>query len=725
MKSLEVLLIILKKRTDEPSIQTPSEKVVPKSNLGNVDTKIDQNERGNASESVAEDGGEKGPGGAELHTHSIQKLKDRVSGLEERLRQAGLLEKLEDQNNANVLVDRMDSLEKRLVLGDRISSMEKRLEDAGHLEDKPAPDKSRVPAIAQLHYVEWSSFKNKLSEEERTYAIEVLIGGAKYYYQRSEEERKSKQRLKDLGSDRDQPITNIAKSIPLPERIRINSKPILLIMNEIDPEDRSESPMVILRPFKPLIYHEARIREVFQRLTTKWGDAERETPTDQPVKSTMTKNADNSTTPAVSNGAVGQSTAGNDAQSQIETVLDDIMDSDQATVTTSDEGVTRRDSISAPSIAKTLPPSLLSTNESIVQTPIIKAENHASNATAKSVSKSTLNEETDDLSDSVEALRDLRCLIEFIDLELKPVADSYRDGTCQKIAFSDLWYLFKPGDLLYSPLGKDAAYPLWAKTVPQKPNDRFQEVFRVVCTAGGRPHLQPSTVTYLNTGQRSTVNAFVISAYWVDFSGTQFGSRIFTFFLIPFEGEREITSLQCYPLSHTSKADDLKSKWTARGEAFREYITFKYKYYTGKSLTCRPDGTRRSENEYPKHAENIDSQVIVDFGEALAAYPGWKTFRSSHTFTHDDAPGELLEDYPTSYWKDSYGKVLDEELDDEIYEDMHIDTKLMEEYIEHDPLLRDHPQTSPTGNADLDEKYLVLLPNRVFAFVMKTRKWCK
>lgn len=708
---------------DEPSVQTPSEKVVPESNPENVDTKIDQNEGGNASGSVAEDGVEEASGGAKVHAHSIQKLKDRVSGLQERLRQAGLLEKLEDQNDTNVLVNRMDSLEKILELGDRINSMERKLEEPEHLEDKPSPDKSRLPAIPQLHYVEWSSFKNKSSEEERTYAVEVLIGGAKYYHQRSEEERKSKQRLKDHGSDRDQPITEISKSKSLPERIRINSKPILLIMNEIDPEDRSERAVVMLRPFKPLIYHEARIREVFQRLEAKWGDAERETPTDQAVNSTITTNAGNSTTPAVVNGAVGPFTAKNDAQSKTETVSDDIMDSDQVTVTTSDERVTRRDSISAPPILKTLPLSLLSTNESIVQSPMIEAENHVSEATPESVSKSTRNEETEDLTDSVEALRDIRCLIEFIDLELRPVVDSYRDGTCQKIVFSDLWYLFKPGDLLYSPLGKDNSEDYWEENHPQKPSDRFQEAFRVVCTAGGRPHLEPSTVTYLNTGQKSTVNAFVISVYWVDFSGTQLGSRGFNFFLIPFEGEREINSLQCYPLRHASNAGELKSKWTARGEAFREYMTFKYKYYTGKSLTCRPDGIRRSEDEYPKHAENIDSQVVVDFGEALAAHPGWKTFGGNLTLTDDDAPGELFEDYPTSYWKDSYRKVLDEERDDEIYEDMHIDTKLMEEYTQHDPLRRDHPQTVPTRNGDLDEKYLVLLPNRVFAFVMKTRKW--
>ena len=77
------------------------------------------------------------------------------------------------------------------MLADRIDSLESRLEEVGHLTNKPEPEKARVPTIPQLHYVGWSEFKNKLVGESKIYAIDVLIGGAKYYYQRSEEERKS------------------------------------------------------------------------------------------------------------------------------------------------------------------------------------------------------------------------------------------------------------------------------------------------------------------------------------------------------------------------------------------------------------------------------------------------------------------------------------------------------------------------------------------------------
>ena len=107
----------------------------------------------------------------------------------------------------------------------------------GRLKDKSEPDKPRLPAIPRLHYVEWPDFKNKMAGEEKVYTMEVLVGGAKYCHQLSEEERKNKQRLK--GHSSDLPITEAAKLTSMPERIRINSKLILAIMNEIDPTDRS------------------------------------------------------------------------------------------------------------------------------------------------------------------------------------------------------------------------------------------------------------------------------------------------------------------------------------------------------------------------------------------------------------------------------------------------------------------------------------------------------
>lgn len=713
---------------------------------------------------MADDQAEEAQGAVKAHTVSLLELQDRLYGLEQRLRQAGLLEKPQGQSQSMATPEKKlssettkatavtksrssrDETREKEELGqiqasqkagdgsetsvqtllDRINSLERGLEEGGRLKDKSATDKPRLPAIPQLHYVEWSEFKNKLAGEDQIYAIEVLIGGAKYYHQRSEEERKNKQKLKDRSNDPDQAIIDHRKSASLPERIRINSKPLILIMNQTDPTNRSENPIVMLRPFKPLMYHEVRIREVFQRLSEKWGTMDLEALTDRLGKHTVGKESGDSPGPAVLDEAIASISAESEDQDKGKTAPDRLPNSEHVIVMSPDATVTGRHSINSPSTAKPPQSSLPIANKSTEQSATMESEK--SSPKAVSESKNPHKEETEDLTDSLEAFRDLRCLIELIDVELKPVADSYRDMTRQKIPFCDMWLLFKPGDLLYSPLGsKQASDNIYidGRPYPQKPDDRFQEVFRICCTTGGRNHLEETNQNFSGLGHKGKINAFLVSTYWVDFNATRFTSRAFVFYMVPFSGERDITSLQCYPLRYVPKADEMKAKWKARGDAFREYTTFKYRYYTGKTLTCAPDGYHGSKDEYPKHAENIESQVVVDFSQALEAYPGWRTSGNNVTLGPEDAPGELSENYPTSYWKDSYRKILDEEIDDDIYDDDHIDIKLLEEYIEIDSLLRDHPQTSPAGNGALDENHLILLPNRVFAFVMKNRKWGK
>ena len=64
---------------------------------------------------------------------------------------------------------------------------------SSNIQNSEAPEKILRPPtriIPQLKYVVWHEFKNKLANEEEAYAIEVLIGGARYYHQRVEEEKK-------------------------------------------------------------------------------------------------------------------------------------------------------------------------------------------------------------------------------------------------------------------------------------------------------------------------------------------------------------------------------------------------------------------------------------------------------------------------------------------------------------------------------------------------------
>ena len=333
--------------------------------------------------------------------------------------------------------------------------------------------------------------------------------------------------------------------------------------------------------------------------------------------------------------------------------------------------------------------------------------------------------ESQDDTDSVDAFRELRCLIEFIDNELTTVVEDFKARRRKTVYFSDLWYLFRPGDLLYTPLSKksdtgiarsmDVDLPLGVR----KSGARFQEVWRIDATGNGRPNLRG--LTNEDPWARE-INPFVLHGYYVDLTYMHtYATNMYWFKIETFTGQRDISALPFYPLEYVANADHLRSKWKARGEAFREFHTFVHKYYIGRSLTSHPNGDCPAKDDLPYHAENINSQVVVDFKEAFAANPGWQPYGDSDP-PINIALAEFQESYDTSFWSDLNRKVLHVSSSDHIYRDCNIDFKLTEEQRLHDTIMR-NKRDILYEHSELSDEHLILLPNRVFAFVLRNRKF--
>ena len=252
------------------------------------------------------------------------------------------------------------------------------------------------------------------------------------------------------------------------------------------------------------------------------------------------------------------------------------------------------------------------------------------------------------------------------------------------------------------------------------PKERIQDVWKIVGTGSGRANLLAPKKS--DTEKMRRINFFVVEATYYDFNGERFDMITFTHRMPPFEGTRDITSLEFYPLKFAPEREQLRSTWLRRGRMFKDLITPKHKYYFGKSLTCHPDGYRQQEDELPKHAENIDSQVIVDFLEGVAENPGW-----SPRFTYP--PGmtiffrELIEDYPLSWWGDRLHNKLEFQKAESIYKDHSIDDKIFDACTGKDELTRTQTDLAVLEGGELSEEGLMLLPNRVLGFVMKKRKF--
>lgn len=247
----------------------------------------------------------------------------------------------------------------------RIDYVERKLREQGIVSDDEEVGKPKPPidepvlVIPELRYVEWIEFKNTQVGEKQAFAIEVLVGKARHWYQREASGGKAQGGYAEhKGIQTDSVEENgdgleggSEGSKEIPERIRINSRSVIAILSKIDSKGSwHRAPMVVLRLYKSFVYYEKQIRETLRRLETDWGEAENPDEATRDIRSDKVDNVK-------------------------------------------------------------------------------------------------------DLTDGLQALRDLRCLIQFMDQELKPVIDRYSRDSCKKVAFFELWHLFKPGNLIYSPLG--------------------------------------------------------------------------------------------------------------------------------------------------------------------------------------------------------------------------------------------------------------------------------
>ena len=334
-----------------------------------------------------------------------------------------------------------------------------------------------------------------------------------------------------------------------------------------------------------------------------------------------------------------------------------------------------------------------------------------------------------DRTDSVEAFRELRCLIGFIDSELKPVVEDFKAQRRKKVFFSDLWYLFRPGDLLYTPLDNKAEAGVArslgkTQAFARKIGARFQEVWRIDATTNGRPNLRPWTAREEDQLVGQLVNPFELYAYYVDLDNVNSYEAVSCAFRIDaFPGQRDIRSLPFFPLKYLPDANYLCSKWSARGQAFREFCPFRHKHYLGRSLTSHPNGDSPMDDYLPKYAEHIDSEVVVDFSAALATNPGWQC-RFDGDGLIGYASSEFEEHYPTTYWTYLWHGEISHMLNDYILPDWHLDTMLSMDQRRHDILMDGRDiRKSKVKHGDLTEDHLILFPNRVFAFVLRNRKF--
>ncbi|QGA16033.1 hypothetical protein EYB26_003700 [Talaromyces marneffei] len=293
-----------------------------------------------------------------------------------------------------------------------------------------------------------------------------------------------------------------------------------------------------------------------------------------------------------------------------------------------------------------------------------------------------------DLKDLTGILKDCRCLFEFIDKQLIPEQTRLAAGP-ETVRFSDLWFLFPQGSLVYV---KDSSVP--------------QKIWKVIQASGGRRAMSGQ---FESNEYQFPFTSFQLDCYYLDHNGTCFVQSQRTFQINEFDGEQPVVSLSVLPFIVAERDTDLVNK-QALLERGRQFVQCTQKVshleFSGRSQYLTPNGEKLADladgaQSALCFSERIEGEVMVDFPRALQAVPGWRIESDIPKVTSRTEQDVLVQ---TGVDKDYRWQSL-----------------LSDQFLE--PEGRKWLAWRRGNGIPVEDDDLLLLPDRVFAFVLPSRRW--
>ncbi|KAL1613118.1 hypothetical protein SLS60_001350 [Paraconiothyrium brasiliense] len=431
-----------------------------------------------------------------------------------------------------------------------------------------------------IAWSEWYRFKNlRQSDSKVVNIIDVLDGepivddegGADRFWSRSADRRVKETGNPSTGQKTRNSMDPAAS--PVPERIRVCSGPLLRTLVELlGPEGRpllelEDMKVVFTRPYKVLSYREQDLRG--------WCDF-------------LERQFEGSSSGGKALAATEESVASAYGRSNNTEVEE--QDIKVATDKTNQYSINGQTNDSETSEQETHPTESLDDRAGHLQseTEHIEMDGH---------------EDSDNsLPRSVTAFRHLKTLLEFMDSSVAAKRNYLNSPQCRKVFFSDLWQLFRPGSEVIGSDGKQAYRVIGVRSAKHRVAPLWERWYR----PSGRG--------------RSKKSDFSITCVYIDFDGSNIGPVQKEFDIERFDGQREVTSLEVYPLrfhpirrweygekqwqeleSHPI-SERYRKRLINRGWAFLDVVRGKHMYYAGSTL----DGK-----------EEVESPVVVDFETAI------------------------------------------------------------------------------------------------------------
>ncbi|KAK2054092.1 hypothetical protein LY76DRAFT_597261 [Colletotrichum caudatum] len=320
---------------------------------------------------------------------------------------------------------------------------------------------------------------------------------------------------------------------------------------------------------------------------------------------------------------------------------------------------------------------------------------------AREAEKEPEDSETTALATSITALLHLRCLVQFMDAEFEPKREYINSMQCTRIHFHDLWHLFKPGDEVISQEQKQAFVVLRV----QIPRHKVEEPWERWNKRAKADHSDSDS----DGEDDEDDNPFTLHCVYIDFDGKSFGPFVKKFRISPFGELKQITSLPVYPLRY-ARDTKARDKIAKRGRMLLDVAKPKAMYYMGVTMDKR---------------DEIDSQVVIDFNEALADEDRRKAWEpriapvSTAAEASSDEECVALCCYRQAI---NAGFLTDSTMTQDYVKTLIPDTSLRPSSLILSPRSLEDTLNSLS---ELTETEFLVMTYRVFGFVLRSRKWAQ
>jgi hypothetical protein len=264
--------------------------------------------------------------------------------------------------------------------------------------------------------------------------------------------------------------------------------------------------------------------------------------------------------------------------------------------------------------------------------------------------KVTSTNNTSSAIEGVRAYEEVKTYIQFVNDRLLPIYHKFDnlDFTHQpKVRYSDLWCLFRYGEVLHT-----REDPSVGEHLSPSHKSIGQQLWRMYWIQRGVTDWRVDDLKDENSKLRRDdlpqSDEISIPSYYIDFDGKSYTGVWRHFTISQFEGEVAITSLPIYPIRFQRGYEKTLQYFRGRGQRFRDLLSQQYVpvRHDGWTLTHKPSGyplrdkvgdeKEKDDEEEEEEGEDeedlkgrevseyIEGDVVINFEEAYNAHPSWK-----------------------------------------------------------------------------------------------------